>query len=897
MWIRRAVVGVAAASLVGVGLVALPSPAQAVPDPADLYWIADVGAGNRVWNALSSASPFTPAAVTPAASASYTYRSLASDGTHLFFVDDANSKLVRTDLNGSNREVIAAVSASAEAIVYSGGYVYWTQYTSGVYRASATASGATPTRVVIPGTNGAPNAFGYAGITVTGTDLYFSLFNGTGSDTVNALYYASLATVPVSSVTKGSTVDYFDFGPTNLATDGTSLYMAGNGDLDLGRAGVLKATLANWNSSLSSGTWALLDTATQTSSTKGISVYSGTLYFTNSTNDVFSMSTTGASLTSIYDGGVGPTSYAIAAVAPHYTVTYDGNLNTGGAVPVDSLSPYTSGSTVTVLGNTGSLIKTDYQFARWDTTANNTGTSRQPGATFTIGGNTVLYALWVGGPFEFRTDPSGPAIATAAFPSGSNGQQKDLTLYVRNVGAAATIGVPASAVGAPLGTSTCPRVGGTIQQYNPAATPPVTDCTFNLTWTVSGNLSGVFSFANGMPTSSSVALTGVALSVARTPTFSSPVSTADGFTVNVTNWDSNWTWTPTVGSGTVTAGTGSGSTLPLTVTGLAASASATVAVTTTRSNYFDGSATVVGTASAASGGGGGGGGTSTPSTDTPTTTTTTPTTPTTVTPAAPSPLGPEEGLPVTTLTPGGTTVTTGGQPTPVTTVPNKTRGTVTSGGDDWSLTTGGRTPAGKSQPTSPTGVVQVPQGGSVVVSGKGYEPGTSVQVYAMNPALLLGTFTVGADGKFRDSVTWPAGLGTGAGVLQVNGFSTSGAVRSYSLGLGVIKDASGRVRTVERTVYFAAGSSWLSPTAKATLAKTVASVPKGASLVSVVATGYVQGTSDTSNDFTLSTARATKAAAQMKADKLVGKCYVTGRGVAKESGALGRKVIVMVTYR
>ena len=29
MWIRRAVVGVASASLVGVGLVALPSPAQA----------------------------------------------------------------------------------------------------------------------------------------------------------------------------------------------------------------------------------------------------------------------------------------------------------------------------------------------------------------------------------------------------------------------------------------------------------------------------------------------------------------------------------------------------------------------------------------------------------------------------------------------------------------------------------------------------------------------------------------------------------------------------------------------------------------------------------------------------------------------------------------------------
>jgi hypothetical protein len=66
--------------------------------------------------------------------------------------------------------------------------------------------------------------------------------------------------------------------------------------------------------------------------------------------------------------------------------------------------------------------------------------------------------------------------------------------------------------------------------------------------------------------------------------------------------------------------------------------------------------------------------------------------------------------------------------------------------------------------------------------------------------------------------------------------------------------------------------------------------------VSVVSTGYVQGTSDTSNDVTLSTQRAVTVAAQLKADGLKGKYYVTGRGVAKESGPMGRKVIVTVTY-
>jgi len=248
------------------------------------------------------------------------------------------------------------------------------------------------------------------------------------------------------------------------------------------------------------------------------------------------------------------------------------------------------------------------------------------------------------------------------------------------------------------------------------------------------------------------------------------------------------------------------------------------------------------------------------------------------------------------VTPGGTTVTTGGQPTPVTTVPNKAGGTVTSSGDDWSLTTGGRTPAGKSQPTSPTGVVQVPQGGSVLVSGKGYWPGTSVQVYAMNPARLLGTFTVGADGTFAGSLALPGAITPGDAVIQVNGYASAGVVRSYSLGVKVARLAGAKVHTVRKTVYFAAGSSWLSSDTKSTLADAVKAVPKGAKSVSVVCTGYVQGTSDTSNDFTLSTARATKVVAQMKADKLVGKYYVTGRGVAKEAGAKARKVIVTVAY-
>ena len=81
--------------------------------------------------------------------------------------------------------------------------------------------------------------------------------------------------------------------------------------------------------------------------------------------------------------------------------------------------------------------------------------------------------------------------------------------------------------------------------------------------------------------------------VIRTPTFSTPVQTEDGFTVNVTNYDAAWAWTPSASAGaSVTAGAASGSTLPLAVTGLSTGTSSTLTMTNSRSGYTNGTATV-----------------------------------------------------------------------------------------------------------------------------------------------------------------------------------------------------------------------------------------------------------------------------------------------------------------
>ena len=78
-----------------------------------------------------------------------------------------------------------------------------------------------------------------------------------------------------------------------------------------------------------------------------------------------------------------------------YTVTYNGNTNTGGNGPTDGSSPYTVGSTVTILGNTGTLAKTGFTFSGWNTAADGSGTQYSPGNTFVINANTILYARWV----------------------------------------------------------------------------------------------------------------------------------------------------------------------------------------------------------------------------------------------------------------------------------------------------------------------------------------------------------------------------------------------------------------------------------------------------------------------------------------------------------------------
>jgi len=103
--------------------------------------------------------------------------------------------------------------------------------------------------------------------------------------------------------------------------------------------------------------------------------------------------------------------------AKKYSVTYGGNGNTGGSVPVDT-QQYVEGDTVTILGNTGSLAKTGCTFGGWNSSVGGSGTNYAPGSTLTMGAaNVTLYANWAERTSSFAALSNGIAASISDFNS------------------------------------------------------------------------------------------------------------------------------------------------------------------------------------------------------------------------------------------------------------------------------------------------------------------------------------------------------------------------------------------------------------------------------------------------------------------------------------------------
>ena len=186
--------------------------------------------------------------------------------------------------------------------------------------------------------------------------------SGLAKDRRAYIYYVNAQSPPVLPTTYTVTYNGKTNTSGNAPTDGSSPYISGSTVIVLGNSGspVLEKngfTFAGWNTEANG---------------------SGTSY---SEGNTFTINDN----TTLY-----------AQWTPVYTVTYNGNTNTSGNAPTDGSSPYESGSTVTVLGNSGSpvLEKSGFTFAGWNTESDGSGTSYSQGNTFVINDNTTLYAEW-----------------------------------------------------------------------------------------------------------------------------------------------------------------------------------------------------------------------------------------------------------------------------------------------------------------------------------------------------------------------------------------------------------------------------------------------------------------------------------------------------------------------
>lgn len=120
-------------------------------------------------------------------------------------------------------------------------------------------------------------------------------------------------------------------------------------------------------------------------------------------------------------------------------VTYNGNGNTAGSVPIDP-NLYDSGETITILGNTGSLAKTNYSFSGWNTNPISIGIHYEVNDLEKMGSSELeLYTEW--GQYQVTFDGNGSTSGSVidsrlyssnsylTFPEPGSLQKQDSDFY------------------------------------------------------------------------------------------------------------------------------------------------------------------------------------------------------------------------------------------------------------------------------------------------------------------------------------------------------------------------------------------------------------------------------------------------------------------------------------
>lgn len=282
-------------------------------------------------------------------------------------------------------------------------------------------------------------------------------------------------------------------------------------------------------------------------------------------------------------------------------------------------------------------------------------------------------------------------------------------------------------------------------------------------------------------------------------------------------------------------------------------------------------------------------------------------------------LAPENANPLVSLTsplpPGTALVSVGGLEIPATsraiiTGSSRSFNTIEVAASDFSIRLSSLTPQGRatplgdgqvlvieSRPLRPTRSKRLDPSADlpkVRVSGFGFRPGSDVRVFLLSN-WYLGAVPVRDDGQFSAALPIPSGINKGDYTLQANGFTSTNLVRSISAGVKVVQaESAERVTSKTSNVFFPPLSARLTKAAKAKLRALARQ--RADQTVRISIDGFVQQSSSTVNDESLSAARARSVANFLRQQGVTGQIKARSRGIAPERNSRARKVVITWTY-
>lgn len=230
----------------------------------------------------------------------------------------------------------------------------------------------------------------------------------------------------------------------------------------------------------------------------------------------------------------------------------------------------------------------------------------------------------------------------------------------------------------------------------------------------------------------------------------------------------------------------------------------------------------------------------------------------------------------------------------------------TADGAGWLMTGSGfwlaietTTASGSPVPLSPSGAMQVPQGGFVDIQGSDYLPGSDVFVFAIprrdaavrsagtraghlmamrsvTGAIFLGSASVSGAGQVSSSLLVPTTVDLGSYVLQANGVSTQNQTLSVNMLLDVVAGtAPMSTETIRQAAFFKGGSTSFSKAGLGRLRALASAVPSQAEQVQVTVVGVATSASTFKENVNLARDRAERVAEYLERQGIEGDYTVT----------------------